>query len=269
MPLPPLRWNNGGVPISSRAKGCELTAPKRSRGAYSPGLATREAILQAAMRLIASHGYRGFSLRDLGRAVGVSHPAVIYHFPSKEALLYAVIQRYEDALGMFKVTIDESTGALVEHGLTVKTLFDCGVALMRIANMSEGALLRDLGSVLNLEASSPDHPAHAHTSYRYRTLRDFIAAETARLQEGRPLVFPMTADTIAEIIMRQWNGSAIQARYREGDLAHSATVPDFLAFVGHMLDLPSEVIVDIGASLPEDVADVYAMALRRYREMKA
>ena len=52
-----------------------MTTQRKARGAYSVGQATRESILSAAMVLIAERGYNGFSLRDLGRRVGISHPA--------------------------------------------------------------------------------------------------------------------------------------------------------------------------------------------------
>ena len=51
-----------------------MTTQRKARGAYSVGQATRESILSAAMVLIAERGYNGFSLRDLGRRVGISHP---------------------------------------------------------------------------------------------------------------------------------------------------------------------------------------------------
>ena len=73
-----------------------MTTQRKARGAYSVGQATRESILSAAMVLIAERGYNGFSLRDLGRRVGISHPAVVYHFPSKEAILRSAIQRHEE-----------------------------------------------------------------------------------------------------------------------------------------------------------------------------
>ena len=56
-----------------------MTTQRKTRGVYSVGQATRESILSAAMVLIAERGYNGFSLRDLGRRVGISHPAVVYH----------------------------------------------------------------------------------------------------------------------------------------------------------------------------------------------
>ncbi|MEU3016825.1 MULTISPECIES: TetR/AcrR family transcriptional regulator [unclassified Nocardiopsis] len=51
----------------------------------------RTAILGAAARLFAAHGYRGVTIDDLGRAVGTTGPALYRHFPGKEALLGAVL----------------------------------------------------------------------------------------------------------------------------------------------------------------------------------
>ncbi|WP_042283657.1 SACE_7040 family transcriptional regulator [Nocardiopsis alba] len=51
----------------------------------------RTAILRAAARLFAAHGYRGVTIDDLGRAVGTTGPALYRHFPGKEALLGAVL----------------------------------------------------------------------------------------------------------------------------------------------------------------------------------
>ena len=51
----------------------------------------RTAILGAAARLFAAHGYRGVTIDDLGRAVGTTGPALYRHFPGKEALLGEVL----------------------------------------------------------------------------------------------------------------------------------------------------------------------------------
>jgi AcrR family transcriptional regulator len=61
---------------------------------YTPGVtegmtsATRRAeILSAAAELFAARGYHGVSIGDLGRAVGLTGPALYRHFRGKEALL--------------------------------------------------------------------------------------------------------------------------------------------------------------------------------------
>ena len=51
----------------------------------------RDALLAAAKRLIAKHGYLGVRLEDIGGAAGVSGPAVYRHFASKDAVLAALL----------------------------------------------------------------------------------------------------------------------------------------------------------------------------------
>jgi TetR/AcrR family transcriptional regulator len=51
----------------------------------------QRAIVAAAMRLFAAHGFDGTALQDVATAVGVSKPAVLHHYPSKEHLREAVL----------------------------------------------------------------------------------------------------------------------------------------------------------------------------------
>lgn len=52
----------------------------------------RQRILTEATRLFAAAGFDGTSLKDVADAVGVSKPAVLHHFGSKEDLRTAVIE---------------------------------------------------------------------------------------------------------------------------------------------------------------------------------
>ena len=54
---------------------------------------TRELILDAAERLFAAHGVDGVALRDLARELGLTAPSLYNHFPSKQALYDAVLDR--------------------------------------------------------------------------------------------------------------------------------------------------------------------------------
>lgn len=57
----------------------------------APG--TREALIDAATRLLDEGGVEAVTLREVGRQAGVSHNAPYKHFPSKEALLAAIAAR--------------------------------------------------------------------------------------------------------------------------------------------------------------------------------
>ncbi len=56
----------------------------------------RQRMLAVATRLFAAHGFDGTTLQDVADAVGVSKPAVIHHFASKEALRAAALDALLD-----------------------------------------------------------------------------------------------------------------------------------------------------------------------------
>jgi AcrR family transcriptional regulator len=57
------------------------------------GAAARAAILDAAERQLAARGPDGLRLQELAAEVGVSHPALLHHFGSREALVRAAAAR--------------------------------------------------------------------------------------------------------------------------------------------------------------------------------
>jgi TetR/AcrR family transcriptional repressor of nem operon len=58
------------------------------------GRDTREEILSAAEELWQRRGYNGFSYHHIAVQLGIRNAAIHYHFPSKENLGVALIQRY-------------------------------------------------------------------------------------------------------------------------------------------------------------------------------
>ena len=55
------------------------------------GRARRAAVLDAARRLFASQGFKGSSLAAIAQEAGITDAGLLYHFPTKNALLLAVI----------------------------------------------------------------------------------------------------------------------------------------------------------------------------------
>jgi AcrR family transcriptional regulator len=58
----------------------------------------RDEILETAATLFARRGYHGVSVAELGKACGMSGPALYKHFPSKEAMLVEMLADTSDEL---------------------------------------------------------------------------------------------------------------------------------------------------------------------------
>src|SRR3954468_12370191 len=75
------------------------------RGPYAKGAKRREEILKAAFEVLSRDGYRKASLGQIGRAIGMDSAHILYYFPSREALLQEVLQRW-DAVNKLSVVQD-------------------------------------------------------------------------------------------------------------------------------------------------------------------
>jgi len=66
---------------------------------------TQRTILNLAEAMIQDRGFNGFSYAHIAAELGVKNAAIHYHFPTKEALGCAVVQRYRDR---FKLWINNA-----------------------------------------------------------------------------------------------------------------------------------------------------------------
>ena len=71
---------------------------------------TRSAIREVALELFARHGYEKTSLREIAERLGMTKAALYYHYPSKQALLLAII---EPLISEWKTVADQT--ATLEH----------------------------------------------------------------------------------------------------------------------------------------------------------
>jgi AcrR family transcriptional regulator len=60
--------------------------------------ASQEAVLLVALKCFVEQGFHGTSMRDIAAAAGSSIAAIYYHFPSKAALLRAIMTRVTEDL---------------------------------------------------------------------------------------------------------------------------------------------------------------------------
>lgn len=69
-----------------------------ARTAGSDGEKTEAAIREAAVALVARHGYEAVSMRQLAGEVGVQAAALYRYYPTKEELLYSLMREHMEGL---------------------------------------------------------------------------------------------------------------------------------------------------------------------------
>ncbi|MFE6735158.1 TetR/AcrR family transcriptional regulator [Microbacterium sp. NPDC057650] len=151
------------------------------RGVYAKGIAKREEILQAALAVIASHGYRAASVREIADAAGLSPAGLLHYFGSKEELFVAILEARDEQ--------DFEEGAS-DDGMA-------GFLQVMRHNASVPGLVQ-LYSQLQAEAGDPGHPAHAYFRERTARVHDAFRAQLLAAQERGEI----RADLDPEWIMR-------------------------------------------------------------------
>ena len=151
--------SGNGKPRGSRARG-----KPAARRPHARGIARREAILDAAIRLFSQRGFRGTGIIGLAKEVGISHAGVLHHFGTKERLLHAVVARGE-----------ERDRAVIERLAERRGL----EALRALEQIGEDHLddphRARLFTVLIGENLQPDDPLNDYFRGRYANVRAVVA----------------------------------------------------------------------------------------------
>ena len=79
--------------------------------------ATRELILEAATQLLSGHGYASLRVAAVAREAGVSLGGQLHHFPSKDGLVVAVLERLSQRV--MRRAAEEASHATVDDDLLV------------------------------------------------------------------------------------------------------------------------------------------------------
>lgn len=175
------------------------------RGRYKKTARTRERILDAALEVFGENGFESGSLRQVAERAGISQAGLLHHYPSKVALLSAVIERRDERASV--TSLAHSPGA---H--QIRGVLDFARA------SAELPFEIDLFAVLSAEATRPDHPANAYMRRRYAWVSDVFErtfeamAAAGQLRDG---VDPMVS--VSQFIAL-WDGLQIQWLLRVGDV---------------------------------------------------
>lgn len=185
------------------------------RGAYRKTAATKERILDAALEVFGAQGYDAGSLREVAAAAGISQAGLLHHYPSKVALLSAVLERRDIRAQEQVAGVAPGIGTLA--------------ALVEFARESSAQPKEiELFAVLSAEATRAEHPANAYMRRRYAWVTSIaVESMTAARDQGylKPGVDPAT---LASELFALWDGLQIQWLLKVNEVDVAAGLERFL-----------------------------------------
>lgn len=197
-------------------------APGRTDLRRVRGDERRKRILAAAIEVFGEQGYRGTSLREIARRVGISDAGLLHHFGSKTALLAATIAERDE---LDRLRREESEAAGVAFVDTMRNQVD--------RNTHSPGLVA-LHVVLSAEATDPQHPAHDSFRERYRSIRHQDDRSFARLQEDGQLRRDLDPERVGQLVTAMMDGLQLQWLLDPDNVDMAGLFEDFL----RLLEIP-------------------------------
>ncbi|MFE5713337.1 TetR/AcrR family transcriptional regulator [Streptomyces sp. NPDC056501] len=154
----------------------------------------RAEILRAALEVIAERGYRGATLGSVAERVGLTQQGLLHYFPTKEALLVAVLQERD--------RWDTSGGRDRENWR-----LDLLESLVEYNAMRPG-IVQTFSALLG-ESVTDEHPAREFFTERYGQVRSSMA-NVLRMEFGERLPSGLTPERAAPILTAVLDGLQYQ-----------------------------------------------------------
>jgi AcrR family transcriptional regulator len=177
----------------------------------------RTEIIQAATEVIAERGYRGATLAAVADRVGLTQQGLMHHFPTKEALLVAVLEARDQW--------DMASAALrARHAWPLEV-----VANLVEYNATRPGIVQAF-TVLVGDSVTDGHPAQAYFRGRYAHVRDG-GAQTLRAEYGDRLPGGLTPERAATLLAAVMDGLQVQWLLDPEAVDMPAAFRDFLALL--------------------------------------
>lgn len=174
------------------------------------GTGTRERLLDAAERLVLSHGFAGTSVDAILAEAGVTKGAFFHHFPSKAALAHALVERYAAADAAHLETTMERAERLARDPLEQLLLFVglCEEEMAELAEAPPGCLFASYC----YEAQLFDVDTHALIRRAVVAWRGRLGAKLREAAERHPPRLEVDPDVLADLLWVIFEGAFVLAR---------------------------------------------------------
>ncbi|MEG0324687.1 MAG: helix-turn-helix domain-containing protein [Raoultibacter sp.] len=178
---------------------------------------TKDVIAIEALRLFASIGYEGASMRDIAAAVGIQPASLYKHFSGKQALCDAVVERMNQEYNRFATELALPAGTISDASkdyaaLPATTMASLGEAMFRYWTEDEYAVL--FRRMLTMEQYRSPEMGRLYRSYFIEGPVDYQATLFAKMMEcgafvrGNPRVFALEFFAPLVLLMQAADGCA-------------------------------------------------------------
>ncbi|GGN56627.1 TetR family transcriptional regulator [Streptomyces albiflavescens] len=173
----------------------------------------RAEIVRAALEVIAERGYRGASLASVAERVGLTQQGLLHYFPTKDALLVAVLEERDqwDAVPDTQWRVD-LLASLVEY------------------NAMRPGIIQTFSALLG-ESVTEGHPAREYFTERYARVRASMAT-VLRAEYGERLPNGLTPERTAPLLVAVMDGLQYQWLLDPESVDMPGAFRDFLALLG-------------------------------------
>ncbi|AXE77762.1 TetR/AcrR family transcriptional regulator [Streptomyces atratus] len=176
----------------------------------------RAEILRATLEVIAERGYRGASLSAVAERVGLSQQGLLHYFPTKEALLVAVLEERDQW----------DTGGGTRSDGTWR--IDLLASLVEYNAMRPG-IVQTFSALLG-ESVTEGHPAREFFTRRYTQVRASMAT-MLRAEYGERLPGGLTPERAAPLLVAMMDGLQYQWLLDPDSVDMPAAFQDFLTLL--------------------------------------
>jgi len=187
--------------------------PVRGLGRATRNEDRKTEIIQAALEVISERGYRGASLAAVAERVGLTQQGLLHYFPTKEALLIAVLE-IRDQWDMASAALAGSTVWPMEMLINLVEYNSTRPGIVQVFTVLAG------------DSVTEDHPAKAYFKDRYRWVRE-NAVESLRAEYGDVLPGGLTPEQAAPLLVAVMDGLQVQWLHDPESVDMTRSMRDF------------------------------------------
>lgn len=172
-----------------------MTSQGRPRGPYAKTAEKRAAIADAALAVVLEGGHRSLTTAAVAARADISERTMLYHFPTRDHLLVAALERSDEVGGSVSPAADDA----LEEGLQ-------DIPRLALGKVGGHTAVIQLYNALSSDADNPEHTAHQYFREHYaQTLRTFsqLVAREQNAGNAHPDLDP---DRVGRQLQAVWAG---------------------------------------------------------------